>query len=153
LPQTPTTVQPTVTVQPTTTAVLQPTTGGNPASETIYDDKNPIFVYSTGWNSVTDAKAYNGSYKKTARNGATVTFPVSGLSFSILYKGGYSFSKFEVYLDGVLVGTLNQRMSVTSYQQRWDYPGQLTPGRHTVKLVFKLSGSTGNGSLDAVIVR
>ena len=145
-------VQPTTAI-PTNTAVIAPMATAGSSSETIYDDKNPVFVYSTGWSSVTDAKAYSGSYRKTSRNDATVTFPLSGQSFSIIYKGGYSFSKFEVYIDGVLVGTLDQRMSVTRYQQRWDYPGMLTPGKHTLKLVFKLSGSTGNGSLDAVIVR
>jgi hypothetical protein len=162
IPPTATRVQPTATalppttgpVQPTATAVIAPTATAGFSTETIYDDKNPVFVYSTGWSSVTDAKAYAGSYRKTSRNDATVTFPLSGRSFSILYKGGYSFSKFEVYVDGVLVGILDQKMSVTRYQQRWDYPGQLTPGRHTLKLIFKLAaGSTGNGSLDAVIVR
>ena len=153
IPPTTVPIQPTVTTLATNTAAIAPTATASSTTETIYDDKNPVFVYSTGWSSVTDAKAYAGSYKKTSRNDATVTFPLSGQSFSIIYKGGYSFSKFEVYLDGVLVGILDQKMSVTRYQQRWDYPGTLTPGRHTLKLVFKLSGSTGNGSLDAVIVR
>jgi hypothetical protein len=41
-----------------------------------------------------------------------------------------------------------------TYQVRWDYPAQLAPGNHTLKLVFKVTSSTINrGSLDAVIVR
>jgi hypothetical protein len=37
---------------------------------------------------------------------------------------------------------------------RWDFPGQLPSGNHTLKLVFKVTSSTINrGSLDAVIVR
>ena len=153
LPTNTVSVLPTVTALATNTAIVQPAATTGSSAETIYDDKNPLFVYSTGWSNVTDSKAYNGSYKKTTRNDATATFPFTGQSFSIIYKGGYSFSKFEVYLDGVLVGTLDQKLSVTKYQQRWDYPGQLTLAKHTLKLIFKSPNSTSNGSLDAVIVR
>jgi len=60
----------------------------------------------------------------------------------------------DVYVDGVLVGTLNEKLATTTYQSRWDYPGQLTYGNHTLKLVFKVTSATVNrGSLDAVIVR
>jgi hypothetical protein len=65
-----------------------------------------------------------------------------------------TFAKFDVYLDGVLVTTLNEKLSSTSYQKRWDYPGSLPSGSHTLKLVFKVVSSTiYRGSLDAVIVR
>ena len=92
--------------------------------------------------------------EETTTNGATVTLPFTGQAFSILYKGGITFSKFDVYVDGILVGTLNQKLLAAAYQQRWDYPGQLALGNHTLKLVFKVTSSTINrGSLDAVIVR
>ena len=100
------------------------------------------------------SKAYKGSYRETTQNDATATLAFTGQSFSIIYKGGVTFSKLEVYVDGVLVGTLNEKLATTTYQSRWDYPGQLAYGNHTLNLVFKVTSATVNrGSLDAVIVR
>jgi len=150
---TPTLVVPTLasTAIPTT-PTLAPTAAITSAR--TFDDKNAAFVYSSGWQSVSTSKAYGGSYRETTQNGATVTFPFTGQSFSIIYKGGITFSKLDVYVDGVLVGTLSQKLGAATYQQRWDYPGQLALGNHTLKLVFKVTSTTINrGSLDAVIVR
>jgi hypothetical protein len=154
IPPTPIPVQPTATVLPTTTAAAQPTNNANSSTDTFYDDKNPLFVYSTGWQNVSTSNAYSGSYKETTRNGVTVKFPFTGQSFSVLYKGGPYFNVIDVYVDGALVGTINQKLSAAAFQQRWDYPGTLTAGRHTLKLVFKAaSGGMSRGSVDAVIVR
>jgi hypothetical protein len=154
VPPTPTLAQPTATVLPTNTAIVAPTsTSGSPTEQT-YDDKNPLFVYSTGWQNVSHASAYQGSYKETTRGGATAKFPFTGQGFSIIYKGGPFFNAIDVYIDNALVATLNQRLSTAAFQQRWDYPGSLSPGRHTLKLVFKAaSGGVSRGSVDAVIVR
>ena len=103
---------------------------------------------------VATTKAYGGSYKETTQDGATVTFPFTGQSFSLVYKGGITFSKIDIYIDGTLIGTLDQKLSAATYQVRWDYPGQFAPGNHTLKLVFKVTSATVNrGSLDAVIIR
>ena len=135
------------------TATPQNTVTAQPLSEETYDDKNSAFAYSSGWQSISTTKAFNGSYRETTLNGASVTFPFTGQSFSIIYKGGVTFSKFDVYVDGQLVGTLNQKLGAATYQQRWDYPGQLALGQHTLQLVFKVTSATiYRGSLDAVIV-
>jgi hypothetical protein len=145
---------PTAAVLPTKTAAAQQTAVPNSSTEKVYDDKNPLFVYSTGWQNVSTSLAYQGSYKETTRNGVTVKFPFTGQSFSILYKGGPYFNAIDVYVDGTLVGTINQKLSTAAFQQRWDYPGQLTLGKHTLKLVFKAASSgMSRGSVDAVIVR
>jgi hypothetical protein len=153
---------PTLTLVPPTptntsipaTVTSQNTATPQPVSERTYDDKNSAFVFSSGWQTVNTSNAYNGSYRETTQNGASVTFPFMGQSFSILYKGGVTFSKFDVYVDGTLIATLDQKLSAAAYQKRWDYPGQLTAGSHTLNLVFKVTRSTiYRGSLDAVIVR
>jgi hypothetical protein len=151
---TPTTILPTKTpLQPTATFIPSTTPIGNPGSETIYDDKNAAFVYTLGWQKIVTKKAYGRSYKLTTRNGASVTFPFTGKSFSILYKSGRDFGKMEIYVDGNLVGILDQK-AASLHRQRWDYPNQLAQGNHTLKLVFKPTSATLNrGSLDAVIVR
>ncbi len=125
-----------------------------PAPATTFDDKSSSLVYSSGWTTVSTSKAYKGAYKETTRNGATAILDFTGQSFSIIYKGGVTFSELDVYVDGVLVGTLNEKLATTTYQSRWDYPDQLAYGTHTLKLVFKVTSVTVNrGSLDAVIVR
>lgn len=150
----------TKTVLPSPTATLiVPTSTQNvatstPSSSKTFDDKNSAFVYSSGWHTITTTSAYNGSYRQTSQNGVTVTFPFTGQSFSIIYKGGAVFSKFDVYVDGTYVATLDQKLSTATYQKRWDYPGQFAYGNHTLKLVFKVTSATiYRGSLDAVIVR
>jgi hypothetical protein len=124
-------------------------------TENIFDDKNPAFAYSSSaWQSISTTKAYGGSYRETTRSGSSVSLPFTGQSFSILYKGGVTYGKLNIYVDNVLVGTLNQKLATSTYQQRWDYPGQLPAGNHTLKIVFQAVSSTINkGSLDAVIIR
>jgi hypothetical protein len=126
-----------------------------PSAGGTFDDKNAAFVYSsTAWQTVTTSKAYGGSYRETTKSGSYATFTFTGQSFSIIYKGGSTYAKFDIYVDGALVGTLNEKLSTTNYQKSWDYPGQLGPGTHTLRLIFKATSTTVNkGSLDAVIVR
>ena len=144
-------------IAPTPTATQTPVaptpTAGSTTPQTL-DDKNSAFAYSAGWQTITATNAYGGSYKETMQDGATVTLPFTGQSFSLIYKGGITFSKFDIYVDNALVGPLDQKMGAATYQVRWDYPGQLPLGNHTLKLVFKVTSATINrGSLDAVIIR
>src|SRR5215213_9160013 len=146
---TPTLIAPTLASTP---IAITPTVASTSAK--TVDDKNSTFVFSSGWQTVATTKASGGSYQETTQDGATVTLPFTGQSFSLIYKGGITFSKFDIYVDGALVGTLDQKMGAATYQVRWDYPGQFTLGNHTLKLVFKVTSATVNrGSLDAVIVR
>jgi hypothetical protein len=121
-------------------------------SEKIFDDKHAGFAYSPGWEDVRLKKAHDGSYKVTRQDGAFVTFPFTGQSFSILYISGADFRKIEVYVDDVLAGTINNnnnKRKGNAFQQSWDYPGVLTAGTHILKLVVV----NGSGGFDAVIVR
>ena len=145
---------------PTATLLVQASTATQsaatsaPMSSNIFDDRNSAFVYSSRWKNISTTNAYNGSYRETTHNGATITFSFTGQSFSVIYKGGAALSKFDIYVDGQYVATLDQNLSTTTYQVRWDYPGQFVHGSHTLKFVFKVTSSTVyRGSLDAVIVR
>ncbi|HET9912472.1 MAG TPA: endo-1,3-alpha-glucanase family glycosylhydrolase [Anaerolineales bacterium] len=126
----------------------QPVTG-------TFDDKNGAFDYSSSaWQDQSTDKAYGGSYKETTRSGSFVILAFSGQSFSIIYKGGVTYGKMKVYVDDVLVHTLDQKLSTTTYQKRWDYSDQLSSGNHTLRLVFDpVSATINKGSLDAVIIR
>ena len=131
---------------PTPTATL---------AERVYDDTDSSFLYSSGWNDEWRRSAYGGSFKQTTQAGSYVTFTFTGQSFSILYKSGRESRTMDVYVDGALVGSINQRDWKQAFQERWDYPGLLAPGTHTLKLVFVTENNKGrtNGSFDAVIVR
>src|SRR5690606_18180537 len=134
-------------------AATQQATQPPELTEFNYDNKDHAFSYSAGWVEEVKAAARGGSYAQTAKNGSSVTFQFTGQSFSIIYKGGPSYRDMEVYIDGTRVGTINQRHDQSTYKARWDYPGQLAPGAHTLKLVFVGTKSTNLGSIDAVIVR
>jgi glycosyl hydrolase family 16 len=155
---TPTSVPPSPTPLPSTpTPVLSSPTlmpSFTPTSNTTYDDKHSGFVYSSGWQDVAQQQAYQGSYKMTNQNGASVTLSFTGQSFSVLYEGGSSYRKMNVYVDGVLVGTINEQSKRSTFRQRWDYGRLLSAGSHTLKLVFLTSGKSDktSGSLDAVII-
>lgn len=161
VPVTPTLEMPTATatlLQPSVTFTsvpleISPTATAQPAQETRYDNKHSAFVYSAGWVEEASSYAIEGSFARTSTNGSWVTLPFTGQSFSIIYKGGPSYRHMDVYIDDVLVATINERHEVSTYKARWDYPGQLSPGPHTLKLVFVTTGSSTNGSIDVVIVR
>lgn len=155
---TPTPVEPN-TVPPTATPTrvpeqTSPTATAQPLQQELtYDNKDSAFVYSQGWAEEVKAAAIGGSFARTSTNGASLTFQFTGQSFSVIYKGGPSYRKMDVYIDNVLVATIDERHDVSTYQARWDFPGQLSPGQHTLKLVFVTTSSSTNGSVDAVIVR
>lgn len=92
---------------------------------------------------------------QTSVNGSSITFNFTGQSLSILFKGGPRYRKLNVYVDGQFVGVIDQKLANSQYKQRWDYGSQLTPGEHTLKLVFVTTGTSSitYGSLDAIIVR
>jgi hypothetical protein len=123
--------------------------------ETIYDDRSPEITYSPGWQDVSKRQAYEHSYKLTNQNGAFASLSFIGQSFSILYTGRGDFSAVNIYLDGSFVGSIQQQMKRTAFQQKWDYPGQFSSGVHTLKLIFVAADPSGStqGTFDAVIVR
>ncbi|MBI5953235.1 MAG: hypothetical protein HY865_16390 [Chloroflexi bacterium] len=144
-------VPPTNTVVPAMTPTPIPPTA-KPVSETTYDDRDKAFVYSAGWEDKSVQDAYKGTLKLTTKKDSSATINFTGNSFSIVYRGGPNYGKMLIYVDGVQVGTLDQKLAKYISQKRWDYTGQLAPGPHTLKLVF-VNFKYAPGSLDAVIVR
>jgi hypothetical protein len=150
------TTAPTLPVYTPTQAVVNTPTTVPPTSPpvsltTIYNDKDPVLQYSRHWSDVADGQAYMGSFRLTQKVGSSVTLNFTGQTFSIIYKTGPVFGNMEVYVDGTLVHTLNQNTASPLFQQKWSYPGTLSPGSHTLKLVFA-SPTSGRVSLDAVSI-
>ncbi len=88
---------------------------------------------------------------RTARLDSSVTFTFTGQSFSILYTASSKYGNLDIYVDGVMAGSINQQTSENLYQQRWDYPGQLSLGTHELRMVFT-GAKKAQASLDGVIV-
>lgn len=135
---------------PAYTPTAQPIS--QPPSTTIYDNKNSALIYSPGWSRVFNSKAYDESYDQTSVKNSYVTLTFTGQAFSILYTSGSGYSRINIYLDGVLAGTLNEKTSKIRFQQVWNYQGQLSAGTHTLRLIFVGAPKT-KGSFDAVIIK
>jgi hypothetical protein len=133
------------------TTTAQPTS--RHPQERIFDNRHTAFLYSEGWVEEASEYALDGSFARTSANGAWVSLPFTGGSFSLIYKGGPGYRKMDVYVDDVLVARIDEKHAAGTYKARWDYPGLLPLGQHTLKLVFVTTSSATNGSLDAVIVR
>lgn len=152
---TPATFTPTMTLTPSRTpvvshtATLEPSPTPTSIDDLVIDNTDHSLVYSSGWQEITNAKAYNGSYLRNPKYDSYVTFTFTGESFGIIYTDGPSFRKMEVYVNGVLMYTVNRRAYQTRYQQRWDYPDLLPEGENTIKIVF----TNGNGMFDGIVIR
>ncbi|MBL8100464.1 MAG: right-handed parallel beta-helix repeat-containing protein [Anaerolineales bacterium] len=152
---TPATFTPTLTFTPSKTPVVshtatfEPTATPTSIDDLVIDDTDSSLVYSTGWEEITNNKAYNGSYLRNPKHNSSVSFTFVGESFGIIYTDGPSFRKMEVFVNGVLMYTVNRRAYQTRYQQRWDYPDLLPEGENTIKIVF----TNGNGMFDGIVMR
>ncbi len=151
-PESPTPTETSVPPTPVPPTVIPPTAGptSQPSVDTVYDDKDSAFVYS-GWYNVGKVQAYGGSYKQTTEYSSVATLNFTGQSFSILYKSGPKYGMLHVFIDGTMMGFIDQNERPQAYQRRWDFPGQLSSGPHTLTLVFVSPDM--KASLDAVIVR
>jgi hypothetical protein len=145
-------VTPTATRAPASTPTNLPAaTAKVAASSQVYNDKDPGFVYSSGWTQVSESRAINGEFMMTDVVGSSVTFSFTGQKFTIIYKTGPVFGKMDVNVDGIPVGTINQNTGSPLFQQKWSYSGTLATGTHQLKLVFA-SPAGGKTSVDAVSI-
>lgn len=151
-------------IEPTATTVVDPSptaSGGLTAtplattpsvSNATFDDMSTDLVYSGSWQNVSKKQAYKRSFKTTDISGSYLSFKFTGSTFTILHTKGPAFTTVDVYVDNVLVGTINEKAKTLRYQRQWIYPGQLPFGPHELKLVFTGSGKS-KGNVDAIIIQ
>jgi hypothetical protein len=140
-----------ISVRNNTILDSNPDPGGT--TQKVYQDRSPAITYSPGWQTVSSSSASGGTYHEVSPNGAFARLAFSGTDFTIVYKGGPSFQRLKVIVDGVKVAVINQNRADSTYNMRWSYPGTLSSGRHVIKLVYLSSKAAGKGSVDAIIVR
>lgn len=122
-----------------------------PAGAGKYDNKDTAHILYTNWALNLQPSAYLGSLHLSTLAGRTATFVFTGSDFSLIYARDTVFGTVEVWVDGVLMGTVDES-GARVWQQVWKYSdffGPLTAGQHTV--VFRhATGSRVN--LDAIEV-
>lgn len=118
-----------------------------------YDQSDARLTYSGAWDVYSREAAFLGSYRKTSATGAWVTVYFSGTRLDWLAMKGSGCGKADVYLDDVLVKTVNLASSVTRYQERVWSTGDLPYGVHKVRIVRSPANVTGRYiTIDAVEV-
>ncbi|MDX9864716.1 MAG: hypothetical protein RBT34_07930 [Anaerolineaceae bacterium] len=125
--------------------VSNPTTPG----EGTYEDTSPLIAYSGSWNPYAHASASGGSSRYSNQVGSTAQFNFEGNQVSVVYTGLTNRGLMNVYIDGALIATINQKTSALAWKQQWDSPLLSDTGPHTLQLVHS-SGAIAD--IDAIIV-
>lgn len=144
------TYTPSRTPSMTFTASITPTASNTPLPVGVgkYDDNDYRIGY-TNWKYHIVTGLFNNTehYSQTLNSSAGFTFTGSG--FSLLHRKNKTFGTIKVYVDGALVGTLNEYAASELRNQSWISPS-LTSGVHTLTLVHATGSSV---VLDAITVR
>ncbi len=143
-PTTINTVVPTSTPAPTNTKTPLP-----PVGYGTYDDLSGSIVYDGNWIKQSIANNYAGTEHYSNLIGSSANFTFNGEFVTVVYRGYPSIlGTMNVYMDGVLVGAINQNTSSQTFLNKWSSQ-KLTSGKHTLKLTH-LSGQYI--TLDEIIV-
>lgn len=113
----------------------------------LYEDNHAIWKYNLTWNEVTDVNATAGHYRRvntTLANSASARFWFNGSKFRLTFSRNTGYGLIDVYVDGVKVGTINQKGTSLLWNQNWVWTG--TAGLHVVE--FRVVGTKGN--VDAI---
>lgn len=112
-----------------------------------------IYYSGTSWTTVTQALAYNGSYKQSTGNNNMVNFKFYGSKLRILGVTGTTWiGWYDVYINDVLVGSFNGYEGTTYYQallyENLNMPNGKT--QYDVRLVSRNTTSSAKVSIDAI---
>jgi hypothetical protein len=105
-----------------------------------YDDADPAWSYTGSWVTYSGSEPYNGTLHYTNGVGDSVQLLFHGSQFTLTYAKASNRGSIGVYVDNVLVGTINAHSSSTLWQQTWTSPS-LTAGVHTVRFVHAGGGT------------
>ncbi len=125
--------------------ISNPTTPG----EGTYEDTSPLISYSGSWNPYSHASASGGSSRYSSQIGSTAQFNFEGNQISLVYTGLTNRGLMNVFIDGSLIATINQKTTALAWKQQWDSPLLGDTGPHTLQLVHS-SGTVTD--IDAIIV-
>jgi hypothetical protein len=109
-------------------------------------------IFKTGvWTPYTKTTASGGSYARSATVGASATISFTGTRLDVIAMKGTTTGIVDVYLDGVLMDTIDTTASAATYKVALWSTGDIAKGAHTVKLVRNDLTAVGKFlTLDAV---
>jgi hypothetical protein len=111
-----------------------------PIGAGVYDDAHAAWTYSGAWTAYSGAGPYSNTMHYTNSVGAAATFVFNGSQFVLTYAGYSNRGLFEVWVDGVLVTTVNAYSASLAWQRTYTSPAY-SAGMHTV--MFKNIGPSG----------
>jgi hypothetical protein len=115
-----------------------------------YDNVNAGLVYSGSWFTLTGATGpYLGTLHYTFGLGNSVQTYINGTQLALTYTASINYGVLDIYIDDVLVTSLNQNSLPSGYQKTWT-SSVLTAGVHSVRMVK--AGSTLQTNIDAITV-
>ena len=110
------------------------------------EDSSSSVVYAGSWLTHSTSSVSGGTehYTTTAGASATVTVGTTARAFAIVGPRSSTRGSFQVYVDGVAVATVSEKVSGSTLYKRVLYTRSLTPGTtHTIAVV-----ASGNGRVD-----
>jgi hypothetical protein len=115
-----------------------------------FDNTNPSIAYSAGWGLVKSSLFSGGSevYATSAAASATLALPAGTRAFAIVSSRASNRGSFKVFVDGVLVATVSQKVSKTVYQIVVYSRAVTSTASHTI--VIQPAGN-GRIDLDAIL--
>ena len=129
---------------PSSSATASPLPSAGPGT---YENTSSFWIYS-GFSQVNNTSASGLNFHRSTVIGNTATFAFTGTAFKLVYGKNSLSGNLEVWVDGTLVGTINQQ-GVTVWKVQ-SILFSVGPGTHLV--VFRhASGSATN--VDAIIIQ
>jgi uncharacterized protein YkwD len=104
------------------------------------EQSSTAVTYGGTWASVSSTSASGGSYKYASGAGAWASYTFTGMSVGWLAVKGSSGGTADVYVDGVLKGTISNYASAATYRPIVYAYNWSTQGTHTIKVVVKGTG-------------
>jgi len=101
----------------------------------MYDDTDPLWDYSPEWTAIPGSGAHDGTIQRTSTNGATATFDFRAPGFfTYYYRMGPNRGTFEIWVDGVLLKTVNAYSATTVWQKKYTSPAYTGDDAHTIMI-------------------
>jgi hypothetical protein len=99
-----------------------------------FQESSSTLTWTGAWNATTSASMLGGHGKSTTSTTRRVTFSNYGSDFAWIATRTATSGSAQVWVDGVLVTTVNLRSSSTLYRQLVFARHFTTPGAHTVEI-------------------
>ncbi|HSA99929.1 MAG TPA: carbohydrate-binding protein, partial [Anaerolineales bacterium] len=107
-----------------------------PAGPGIYDDTDPRWSYSANWTPITGSTGpYNNTFHYTETTNATASFTFQAPATFTFYYAKYSQrGKFEIWVDGGLLVTIDPYATTKTWQNTYISPAYTDTGTHTIEI-------------------